>query len=290
MKVAKGLEDSGLAKRLENKLGLAGKILNFKEIYELMDSNHILEGNNEIMIALSGMSLKILKKSINKGELEEKVKEVQKNYQSFKDFIQKIKSIYELSKFISKLKVMNESVKLFPDNYKFIVYKGIYKTIKNFLLELDISKVREELKSMDLPDNVKELVGKLDFLGQIGENFQKIFKAENIQEIVDSKEEIKTLIDNVIHAYTDNTSLQPLVEKIHEIRNKVEEKVDLKDTTTKIFNLVQSAKQLNQTISDIKEKLTLDHIIESIREKDISELQEKINEPIDAIAEKVKEN
>jgi DNA repair exonuclease SbcCD ATPase subunit len=282
-KVANGLQNSPLGKRL----GL--DISKIKEIYELMDSNHIFEGNQEIMIGLSGISLKLLKKSFNKDELEEKVKDLQKNYQSIKDFILKIQSLYQLSKFISKLKVMNESIKLFPETYKFIVYKGIYKTIKNFLFELDISKIRDEIKSMDLPDNIKEIVGKFDFLGQIGENIQKIFKGENIQEIIDSKEEIKKLLDNVIHAYTDNTSLQPLVEKLDEIRSKVEEKIDLKESATKIYNLIQSAKQLQQSINDAKEKLTLDHIIESIRETDISELQQKINEPIDEIAEKVKE-
>jgi DNA repair exonuclease SbcCD ATPase subunit len=289
MKVAKGFEDSGLGKILKKKLGIDGNNTNFKEIYDLMNSNLIFEGNQEIALALSGISLKLLKNSIKKGDLEEKVKEVQKNYQGIKDFIQKIKSVVDLSKLLSKLNVMNESVKQFPDNYKFMLFKGFFKTIKNFLLDFDISKIKDELKTMDLPDNIKQIVGKLDFLGQIGENIQNIFKAENVQEILDSKNEIKTLVDNALLSFTNNTSLEPLLEKIIEIRNKMEEKIDLKDSATKFFNLIQSAKQLNQSISDIKEKLDLDNIIKSIREKDITELQQKINEPIDAIAEKVKE-
>jgi len=287
MKVANGLQGSPLGKKLEKRLGF--DISHIKEMYELMDSNHIFEGNHEIMIGLSGISLKLLKKSMKKDDLEEKVKDLQKNYQSIKDFILKVQSIYQLSKFISKLKAMNESIKMFPESYKFVVYKGIYKTIKNFLFDLDISKIREEIKAMDLPDNIKEIVGKFDFLGLIGENIQKLFKAENIQEIIDSKEELKQLLDNVIHTFTNNTSLQPLVEKFDEIRAKVESKIDLKESSTKVYNLIQSAKQLQQSINDVKEKLTLDHIIESIREIDISELQQKLNEPIDEIAEKVKE-
>ena len=289
VKIINGIEDSGLAKKLKQNLGLVGENGEVKKLYELIFSSPILEGNNEVMLAISGISLKLLKKSINKGELEERVKNVQNNYQNIKDFVQKIKVIYDLSQFISKLKIMNQSVELFPDSYKFIVYKTIYKMIKNFLIDLDISKIREEIKSMEIPENIKEIVGKLDILGQIGENIQSIFKAENIKEILDSKAEIKTLVDNIIHTYTDNTSLEPIIQKVQEIKNKAEEKINQDDSANKFLNFIQSAKQLNQTISDIKERLTLDNIIKSIREADISELQKKINEPIDTIAEKVKE-
>ena len=257
------------------------KLQQIKENYNMEE---IEKTTKEIKSEISTILSKIFKTSVNKSKLENELNKVKNSIVQIQKIIQDIKSLKKLTVFISKLKIFDASIQNVPDGVKLFFIKETYRQIRFFLTNFDLSKIKESLKKVEVPDELKDHVKKLDILGLISDNLKKIFSSENVIEIDNSRKELCEILDNLIQNYAANTTLAPFIEKVKDMMEKIGENVNSTETIEKFLEFSKNVKKLNETVSEIMDKMKpsnqkkiLSDIKEYIKETEFTKIKEKIN-------------